>query len=1343
MRAAQGNRPGGASAQRISDWKAGRNVPARFESLLPVVLVLVELARKRSAAVTRPLADPAEWQRLWRAATTWAPESEAESPCPYLGLTSYRPQDRALFFGRTQATTELTALVAAAESIVAVIGASGAGKSSLLAAGLIPALSDWETVTFTPGADPLGNLSAALAGAAPDQADPVSDTAPDAAAPEAVTSRDSGTDRVSTPSGAGPAVSTPDTDPAESTSGTASEPAQPPSSGTESGLTAGSSAASSARRRLLVIDQFEELFTACTDNRARDEFLTLLDGYASHTEDPITVVVAMRADFYAHCLDHPVLRSALEQRSFLLGPMRMDELAQAISGPAKAAGLELEPGLEELVVTELCGAGNHADRPSYDPGALPLLSHVMAATWQHREGRRLTVAGYRKAGGVVGSVAETAENAWNELTPAQQRAAQDILLGLVTVGRDDRDTRRTAGRADLLDRAADPEDATAALEILSRTRLITLDAESVTLTHEIVLTAWPRLRGWIDQDRVGYLIRQRLESDAADWDSQQRDPSLLYRGTRLQQASEHAGSTAVAALAREFLTAATTAHSRTRKRSSRTKAVLAVLGVALLLLGSAVYSESRLAAQRRADSAFAAVLAEADQKQATDPALAAQLDLVAWRMRPGDSDVRSRLLKTQKSALPSTVDTGDPYNITEIRRSQDGKLMASLSASNGRLRLWDTSDALRPHLLGPGIDTITAMDLSPDGSLMITTAGSDAADSRTTLWDVSTPSTPRRLSDLSGPSESPSASVAFAPDGKSVAVSRPSRLELWNVTDPGTPTPIGAPAATAANPFRTTIVFSPHGGLLAAVEFDRHRTPSTTIQLWDTTAGGPVLVAPSVGDPLTVNPDLAFSSDGAVLAVADTDPSRPTDQNGTTVQLWNVADPAHPRKVSTVNPGSGRHALAFAPGAAVLATAGTDGATLWNIEDPATPVHLTDALSMSPALCAVGTDIQPCMFTANSIEFGPDGRTLAMGGSGGEIRVWSLPPAVLTDHSGAMSTPAFDAAGDRMATVSDEGRVRLWSIRNSEQPQRIGEYQVPAGHGSITMSPDGSTLLLQRLLLPDYHWQRTLLDLTDPGHIHPLGDWDLPQATTTASISPDWRMLATSTGDHAMQLWDLSDRLRPKPIGVPFPTAPTASATFGPGNRTLLTQEQILVDRQARTSVVEWNISDPTHPQRVSELYHETDRTIGFVSIGPDQSATVVSRDAIQSWDISGPSPRRIGKPLVADTFPVIFIGIDTDGRTVATNGFDGAVQLWDFHDRRHPERIADLTGSEDNGSWTVALTPDGRGLATASRSGDVRFFDLDLQHTTGRICVATGSMWTEDLWHRYLPGFDYAPPCH
>ncbi|GAB0107583.1 hypothetical protein JMUB6875_65770 [Nocardia sp. JMUB6875] len=1285
MRAAQGTRPGGASAQRISDWKAGRNVPARFESLLPVVLTLIDLARKLGHPLDRRLAEPKEWQRLWKAATTWNPEEETDAPCPYPGLTAYHHDNRDLFFGRTRATAELTTLVRETTGIIVVIGASGAGKSSLLAAGLIPALTDWETTLLTPGPNPLDALRHAVAkpgDTEPDSPREAADLAPRADGP----------------------------------------------------------------RRLLVIDQAEELFTTCATDQDREDFLALLDACATRTDDPITVVLALRADFYAHCLNHLILQDALEHRSYLLGPMRTDELAQAISGPARVAGLELEPGLEELVITELCGAADHHGRRTYDPGALPLLSHVMAATWQHREGRRLTITGYRKAGGVVGSVAETAEYAWNELSPAQRAAAREILLGLVTVGRDSRDTRRPGLRADLVARAANTEDATAALELLSRTRLITLDAEAVNLTHEIVLTAWPRLRTWIDEDRVGYLVRQRLETDAAEWAAQERDSALLYRGTRLRNALDNVDPPPVGPLAREFLDAATTARRRSRLRSRRTTTILALLGVALLVAGFGAYNQNRLANQRRDDQNFAAVLAEADRVRSVDPSLAAQLDLVAWRMRPNDQTAASTLLQTQNQPLV-TVTPMHAQAVYKIAYRKDGKLLGSISYDNV-LRLSDTSDPRHPQPLGQTFEGIGDFAFSPDGTLLVTAPAFNAPTHDITLWDISAPPTPRRLNTLASIPGSRSARVAFAPEGRTLATVTTTELALWTVTDPAAPVMRSSrPLHAAIDSPLDDLRYSPNGRLLALVHYPPQSSAlpgDATIQLWSVTdPAAPILVAPVIAEPAKIR-RIAFSPDSSLLAIGVGDGAmHPLGNNDGVVELWDIGDPARPRRTVTLDTaiGDSLWSLDFSPDGHTLAVGSSGVAGLWNITDPGNPTRLTDTLSTSPGRCRYSTDTtSPCSTGPASLAFAPDGRTLTAGGWTGDIRVWSLPSAVLTEHSAWTNTPMFDASGTRMATLSSDGRIALWDAGNDRPPALLGEYRVAPALGYVSLSPDGKTIMYASDLESDSSLK--VFDATDSAHIRPLAEWRLPVSRYgTATVSPDWRLVAAIGEDRLLRFWDIADRTRPTAVGTPIPLSSAYDAVmFGYDGKSMVVRDYTRDGDKSVVAVTLWNIADPTHPQRVAELLRAAASTSAVIT--PDlRTMVVTTNETVQSWDISDPGhPVRLGDPIAAHSLTVRSVHFSADSRTMLTSGDDGGIQLWDFTDRAHPKRTLTLADSGRIG-WNTTLTPDGRRVAAGGRDGALRLWNLDEQRAADRICAVTGAM-SEDQWRRHLPQLPYRPPC-
>lgn len=415
--------------------------------------------------------------------------------CPYPGLAAYTAADAPWFFGRERATAALVGRLAErmdSAGPLVLAAPSGAGKSSLLRAGLLPALRagalpgsrHWPVRVLTPGAHPLTELAAALAG------------------------------------------------PGTPCAASAEELAEAP----ERCAAAVRAALGPGPRLVLVVDQFEEVFTACEDSRERRAFVTALCTAAR--DAPCAVVIGVRADFYGPCLDHPALAPALSAGVFALRPMSVREVRAAITRPAREAALELEPGLEELLLSDL---GIHGDDEPVAGGTLPLLAHALLATWQQRSGRTLTVAGYRLTGGLHGAVATTAERVHAGLDPAERRTARQVLLRLVQVGEIAGETRRRVPHERLLEHLPDPEKTAAVIDVFVRARLLTLDADTVEITHEALLRAWPRLRGWIRADRAGLVVHQRLTEAAGAWKREGRDPAALYRGTRLAVAREWAG----------------------------------------------------------------------------------------------------------------------------------------------------------------------------------------------------------------------------------------------------------------------------------------------------------------------------------------------------------------------------------------------------------------------------------------------------------------------------------------------------------------------------------------------------------------------------------------------------------------------------------------------------------------------------------------------------------------------------------------------------------------------------------------------------------------------------------
>ncbi len=473
---------------------------------------------------------------------------------PYKGLQSFDEADAEHFLGREQLTARLVNRLRQ-NPFLAVVGASGSGKSSLVRAGLVPALrggqpladgglpptgsSRWAIRLLTPTAHPLDALAVALTGP---------DAPPDAAAALAA--------QLAADSGALAAAAR------------------------------GLLAAEDRPRLLLVIDQFEEVFALARDAAERralfDNLVAALDPAADH---PISVVVALRADFYARFAEHDGLRDLIARHQEYIGAMSRDELFRAIVAPAARGDWKLQEGLVELMLDD---AGD-------EPGALPLLSHALLETWLRRRGRTMTLSAYAESGGVRGAIAKTAETIFQQrLTPEQRPIARAIFVRLTELGEraDDGtpDTRRRALFSELITRATDPQTLDAVLRILVDARLITTgvvpptDTQVVEVAHEALIREWPTLRAWLDQDREGLIRHRQLTQDVNDWLKLGRDPGALYRGARLARVQEWTAdpSDPLSLTEVEFLDASRAAAARDARARLVQRAL--VVGSAVLLV---------------------------------------------------------------------------------------------------------------------------------------------------------------------------------------------------------------------------------------------------------------------------------------------------------------------------------------------------------------------------------------------------------------------------------------------------------------------------------------------------------------------------------------------------------------------------------------------------------------------------------------------------------------------------------------------------------------------------------------------------------------------------------------
>ncbi|MEV5506653.1 nSTAND1 domain-containing NTPase [Streptomyces orinoci] len=1215
--------------------------------------------------------DTGEWEKRWHALAAElaaghnsepGPDTETDQDCPYIGLTAFQPEDAARFFGRDKLTGDLVTQ-ARAQRFVAVFGASGSGKSSLLRAGLLPKVrggrqagaAGWRTVLFTPGPHPLEECAARLAVLTGGTATALRD------------------DLESEP---------------RALHLTALQALADQPEGSE---------------LLVIVDQFEEIFTLCASARERARFVNVLITACQAANSRTRVVIGVRADFYAHCAEYPELVEALREGQFLVGAMTTDELRQVINQPAVQAGCTVEGALLARIIADATGQAN----------ALPLVSHALRETWHRRRGNTLTLAGYEAAGGIQHALAHSAEAVHAKLSPHQRRLLRWIFLRLVALGEGTDDTKRRVPRADL--DTTHPDTGTV-LDTLAQARLVTLDTDTVEITHEALIQAWPRLRGWLNEDRAGLLIHQQLASATAAWEREHHDSGLLYRGGRLAAAREwaerHRGDAQLSSGVSAFLAASTRQERRAVTLRRAAVAVLAMLTV-LASATAVIAFKQRATAQAERNSAVSQqILAEADQARGSDPSLAAQLDLAAYRLER-TTRASVSLLDSRNFPLSRPL-TGHSRPVYGVAFSPDGRTLAT-GAGDNTIRLWDMRDPSHPRSWGKPLtghkDWVYWLQFSPDGR----TLASASRDHTARLWDIRDPAHPKVWNKPLAGHAAFVFSVAFSPNGRTLATaSYDKTVRLWDVADPAHPTALGQPL-TGHTDSVASAAFSPDGRTVASAGHDH------TIRLWNVTDP----VHPTMWRPPLTSPDVvyavAFSPDSRIMASVGADK---------TVQLWNVADPAHTIPLGPALTGHTNTllAVAFSRDGHTLATGGADNTIrLWNLTDPAHPTALGQPLAGHTGL-------------VDWIAFSPDGRTLASASEDATVRVWNLPHTTLTGHAGSVTTVAYSPDGRTLASAGADRTIRLWNARDTAGPTPLGPpITVPNGAvNTVAFSPDSRTIAA----VGDDHTLR-LWNAADPAHPKQLTA--VPTGSTGSAhalaFSPTASLLATDGADHALRLWDIRDPAHPGPVGQPL-TAPTIKvvqwASFSPDGNTLASTSD---DDKIRL----WNVRHPARPQPASVIttgetggvlwgaYHPTEHIL----------ATAAADHTIRLWDIHDPDrPRVLGQPLSGHTGEAVWAGFSPDGRTLASSSQDGTIRLWNTTDPAHATpQGGPLTANHTGIIHTAAFAPDGSTLASAGDDRTIELTGLDPEPAIQRACATTTPL-TQQQWQQNVPELPFRPPC-
>ncbi|WP_125262933.1 hypothetical protein [Streptomyces alboflavus] len=992
----------------------------------------------------------------------------------------------------------------------------------------------------------------------------------------------------------------------------------------------------------LVVDQFEEVFTLCHDVGQRREFIDLVLS-AREAGSGLRAVVGVRADFYARCLDHEGLAEVLGEASLPVGPMSPDELRDVIVKPAAAEGLIVERALTARLIEET----------GQEPGGLPLLSHTLLETWRRRQGRTLTLAGYEAAGGIHGAIAQTAEDLHTRLTPPQAEAARHILLRLITPGEGAPDTRRPVDRAELATApcagpAPDPAPDTV-LQRLARARLVTLDGDTVDLAHEALITAWPRLRSWIDDNRERLRRHRRLTAASHNWHDRGRDSGALLRGTELGEAEDAfrtAGQQEELTLPeRDFLHQSVRAARRRTRRTRQVMAALCVLVVfALTATGIAVQRTTAADTQRRL--AMSRELASrADQLSQGEPEAAMALALRGYRQAP-TTEARSSLLSAYARFNVGRL-TGHTETVLSAAFSRDGRTLATASWDHS-VKLWNVRSHRLLATLTGHTGAVTAVAFSPDGRTLAT-SGNDRS---VKLWDTRSH---RLLATLTGHTNMVEG-VAFSPDSQTLASAGSDRtVRLWDTrTHRERAVLSGHPDAV----YR--LAFSPDGRTLASADVGR------TTRLWDVSSRRTLAVL--TGRTGAVNA-VAFSPDGRTLATAGTDDS---------VKLWNVRSR---RQLATLTGHTDTvQGVAFSPDGRTLASASADRTVrLWHPRTGKARATLTMKRRV------------------HSVVFSPDGRTLATAGQEPAVRLWDVAPrrqtATLSGRSGSgTARPSF---ADRRAflTFDHDTLATYWSTgepRSRPVPLRSPKpvtESVASGDGKVLATGDrartvrvwdratGRTILT----LPKTTWNLRQLAITPDGSTLAAGGtdgtvrvWDVATRRTTAflrtarsvtalAIRPDGRAVAFVGDSGTTRLWTIRSGQAAPPL--PAPIDPSMALAFSPDGRTLAVGGN-------DGAVKVWDIAER---RTTATLTGHTGAVLG-VEFSPDGStlATTSTDGSVRLWN---PRSARVRATLTGRAVErITTVRFSPDGRALAAVGTPGTTRAWSIDADYVAERICRLS---------------------------------------------------------------------
>jgi WD40 repeat protein/energy-coupling factor transporter ATP-binding protein EcfA2/Tfp pilus assembly protein PilN len=1208
----------------------------------------------------------------------WLAQAQCETLAdnPYLGLSAFQAEDAQRFFGREQLSKSLLEKCLNLESaqlprLLPILGPSGSGKSSLARAGLMPALQgslkNVHVEIFTPTDAPLKELARIVFSI-------------------------QGIDSIEK------------IDEIEQLLRTEKE-------------TLFNQVATLNTRLVLLIDQFEEVYTLCENAADGTAFIDNLIT-AVQSKPGLLVILTLRSDFLGATQRHGLLNQIIASQAVIVPMMSESELREAIAKPAEQVGHALDLGTVDLLVEQAAGR----------EGALPLLQFALSAVWAGlRQGVEPSET-LRQIGGVGGALAGKAENIYQGLSAVEKRVARRAFLKLIQLGEGTKDTRR---RVKMRDMVAHGEDEKTVHAILSQfaqkdARLVTLsqdkqDHKTAEVTHEALLDNWQTLKGWLADSREDLRFEHRLNDAINNWENQRRADGLLWRSPDLDLLEKYYQQ------ARQDMTAGQLgfyqASARKQEQTEQLKRVtFAVLVGLTAALGIGVYfaveqkqkaTEAAILAQKERDKAkasekqadIARIQAEKSEEKSKEQAqiafiekLAAKSTLAAQLPSVGNGYYEQALLlaiqvfKEQnngvsRSALLRAVQAqpqhkiknflyGHSDSVESVAFSPDGKTLASGSYDK-TVRLWEvaTRQPLGQPLVGHS-DSVSSLAFSPDGK----TLASGSWDKTMRLWDVVTR---QPLGQALVGHSSWVESVAFSSDGKTIASgSLDKTLRLWEVA---TRQPLGQPLVGHSS-WVESVAFSHDGAIIASGSRDH------TIRLWEVATRQPLGEA-LVGHSSWVE-SVAFSPNGAILASGSRDD---------TVRLWEVATRqalgqplvGHSQSVSSV-------VFSF------------DGKTLASASDDKT-VRLWDVASKQ----ALGQPLVGHSESLSNVAFSPDGKILASGSVDQTVRLWNVASKQALDHgqplfghSEGINSAAFSPDGQTLALGSGDNTVRLWDVA-TRQPFGQPLFGHSEGINSVAFSFDGKTLASGS--------DDKTVRLWEVATRQPLGEPLVGHSSqvTSVALSFDGKTLASGSSDNTVRLWEVATR---QPLGEPL-----VGHSEGVSSVAFSYDGKILASGSSDDTVRLWDVATR---QPLGEPLVGHSEGVSSVAFSYDGKilASGSSDDTVRLWDVATRQP--LGEPLVGHSEGVSSVAFSYDGKIFASGSSDETVRLWDVATR---QPLGEPLVGHSQPVNSVAFSPDGKILASGSDDKSVRLWDVNPESWVKKACAIVNRNFSHKEWEKYM----------